>query len=80
MKRHLAEAEYQGALWLNMLHRGGANVRANKERRICNRIACSRYKELGFSQRTSHCKRNLYRQDEGPLYGADKERESLALF
>jgi len=32
-----AGAEYQEALWRDILHRGSANVRANKERRTCNR-------------------------------------------
>lgn len=36
------EAEYQGALGRDILHRGGANVRANKERRKCNRVESDR--------------------------------------
>ena len=59
---------------------GGADVRTNEERRICSRIESGRCRRMDFSQGASHCKRNLHRKNEGLLYGADKKRQSLALF
>jgi hypothetical protein len=35
---------------------------------------------MEVSERSSHRKRNLCRENEGQLYGADEKRENLALF